>query len=120
MFGNPDAQVVLQTQTAASWPSYVEAITRFYEHFLDRLAEELATYYNVGATTSSEVNFKNFGQMDLVMISVDDLDVVHDICSYLQLPLASHHFLIIVALQIPFGHAACHDVPLKQNLIALL
>ena len=100
VFGNPDAQV-----DASSNRSFlVELCERNHlavaDTFIERLAEEQATYYTVGANPSSEANFKNFGQLDLMMISYDDLDVVTDVRSHLQIPLASHHFLVTVALQV--------------------
>ena len=70
----------------------------------------------MGANPSSEVNFKNFGQLDLMMISYDDLDVVTDVRSHLQIPLASHHFLVTVALQVQIGHAVQHDAPSKKEV----
>ena len=48
------------------------------------------------------------------MILYDDLDVVTDVRSHLQIPLASHHFLVTVALQVQIGHAVRHDAPSKK------
>ena len=49
-----------------------------------------------------------------MMISYDDLDVVNDIRSQLQIPLALHHSFVTVALQIQIGHAVRHDASSKN------
>ena len=58
------------------------------------------TVYNVGSNPNSALIPANFGQIDFILTNKDWLHVLRDVASCMDMALASHHFPIIVQLDI--------------------
>ena len=68
--------------------------------FFPQPANKQVTYYNIGAQPSSEIIPANFGQLDFLLVQHDWLACVSQLYSCMDVPLASHHFLVIAELTI--------------------
>ena len=58
------------------------------------------TVYNVGSNPCSALIPANFGQIDFILTNTDWLHVLQDVASCMDMALASHHFPIIVQLDV--------------------
>ena len=58
------------------------------------------TVYNVGSNPCSALIPANFGQIDFILTNMDWLHVIQDVASCMDMALASHHFPIIVQLDV--------------------
>ena len=56
--------------------------------------------YNVGSNPCSALIPANFGQIDFLLTNTDWLHVIQDVASCMDMALASHHFPIIVQLDV--------------------
>ena len=58
------------------------------------------TVYNVGSNPCSALIPANFGQINFILTNTDWLHVLQDVASCMDMALASHHFPIIVQLDV--------------------
>ena len=79
--------------------------------FFPQPANKQVTYYNIGAQPSSEIIPANFGQLDFLLVQHDWLACVSQLYSCMDVPLASHHFLVIAELtiQVPKRNTRNHS-----------
>ena len=66
--------------------------------FLSQSLEHQPTYYNIGAHPGGDINPQSFAQLDLVLVPATSLQKVTRLVAYRWEGLASHHFLVEIAL----------------------
>ena len=60
--------------------------------------ERLVTYFDLAANPASALNYKNFAQLDYVLVPSEWENAVHQTYSDRTAALASHHFLLRISL----------------------
>ena len=90
--------------------------------FFNEPPQRQVTCYSEGASPNSELTPKNFGEIDLSLISHDWLPHVSQLFSCMELPLATHHFLLLAKMHIHVPemsrtekHSTCKQVLALQG-----
>ena len=113
------------------WVQPQLAVISVANTFFNHEPREQVTCYDIGSNPGSVLTWKQFGQIDLVLVSHDWLDALTQLFSCMEPVLASHHFLVLAKLGIQapklgrqqrrtvLQHTALHQTEYQNRFAAL-
>ena len=87
--------------------------------FIENAVEKQITYHELWASPMEDISWKRFAQLDHVLIPRGDLWQIRQIQSDRQQALASHHFLMEVAVDIQMERSVSSSKHVRYDLGAL-